>query len=326
MPIAISYGVNSDSDPLAQNTNSDDRSQLGVSLAISGLAIAIAYLAIVGIDNLPIQIANPSWLINAIVSIVDNGLYGLLALLLITAARLADPQQQRLRRLWRTCSRWAVLISLGFLLLIPALLLATRQSEAQVFTANAQRIEIVRRRLDNFRLRLSAARTSQEIAVLLKAEQGLVLSSDDLRRPVDSLRQALLSRLDQARSQLPNTSIARRQWRWSAWQRCLRISLMAIAYAIAFASLAQRGRTGLSFLQESSLAIHYGTLALLAGLQLQAAKRASARKLRDEIRISRQRHEQRLIQDEQDRLMAETFEQKDELGFHRERQQDPDDH
>lgn len=259
------------------------------------------------LDNLPLSIGSPIWLINSAVSVVDNSFYALIGLLLIALANGLGPKRSAFRPFARSCFRLAVAVCLGYLLLIPLLWHATRRSEAILFTAQAQRVEVARARLDGFRSRIVSASTTREIAALLKAEQGVNLSKEDLQRPPDALRLALLNRLDEARRQLPNTSIARRSWRWGAVQRSLRISLMAFAYAFAFASLAQRRNSPVPVLQEAVGAFFLAREAFAQSFHQRSSRRASARAFREDIRRARASRDQRHLQDQRDRAMAEAF-------------------
>lgn len=273
-------------------------------LLVSGISFLICYALVVFIELTPIAIGQPIWSINAAVTLIDNAFYALVGLLFVAISGLLSPQYSFAYKFYRRLARLAMWVCLGFLLLVPLQAFATWKTQQTFLNSRTTQLEIARARLDRFRSHIAGARNTTEIQALLKAEQGISLSSEDLRRPVDVLQQGLLTRLDEARRQLSNTRGQRRAWQWVALQRTIRISLMSLVYAVAFAAMARRKESTQSLLSEFGNTLAKTNLGGGQAIENWLEHRRSRRAFRQEILRNQQLHQQRLWQDEQDHLMA----------------------
>lgn len=272
-------------------------------LRLISLTLFTIYATIAISENIPVRLLNPIWQTNAIVTLVDNAFFALIGLLLLELAAWIDRSDSATQKLLQRCSRLAVTAVFGFLLLIPLQIFAAWKSQDLALGNRERTIELTRTRLDALRSRVALARSTSEIEALLKTTQGVQLSQQDRSRPVDDLRQALLSRLDAARRQLPDTRRERSDWQWSALQRSLRLILMTSATAFGFSVLARREPTQSPLLASIRSAIHQTVAGWAQTIETRSERRSSERAFRDEIRRTRELQERRRAQDEQDRAM-----------------------
>ncbi len=225
-------------------------------LAVVAMALFAVYLISVLAFILPPRLLDPLWQLSSIKTALEAAPIPLLGLVLLYLAAYLWPANLRLQRRREALARLAILASLGFLLMVPlqghAVWTAYRRSNS---VANQQQASATVR-ADAVRQAIEQATSVDDLQKRLLALQGPDLRITlDARRipaiPLPQLKRQLLSRLDQAEGQFKarvgpiDPATSERITRES-----LRVMLSAIAFAIAFATLAQRKNSLVPFLIE----------------------------------------------------------------------------
>jgi hypothetical protein len=209
------------------------------------------YLISVGSIALPPRLLDRQWQLAVSAALVDNAIIPLVGLGQLHLAALLDPAGLRLRALRKGAARLAIAAALGFLLLVPVQLHAAWG----VFTS--ARVELQRReqragaRFDALREAIGAATGAAELRSRLLALQGPSLSSADLGEPLPQLKQRLLASLNQVETGvMRQLEGAGRGPQDGLFRASVRVSLSALALALAFASGARRRGSEVSVLRE----------------------------------------------------------------------------
>ena len=165
-----------------------------------------------------------------------------------------DPNVDLLGQRHRLAARFAVAVSLGFLLLVPLLSLAAMAQQHQVATGQSSGIRRAETNLQALRQVVLSASNSQELHDRLLSLNGPVLNEADQTLPLPTLKAQVTGLLDQASAQ-----VARQKQQlppsnpWSLLSELLRNAFASLALAIGFAGLARRGRSNFSLLVELQL-------------------------------------------------------------------------
>jgi hypothetical protein len=225
-------------------------------LAVVSTALLIFYVISVLAFILPPRLLDPIWQLSSIKIAVEAAPLALLGLALLHLAAYLCPANLGLQRRREALARLAILASLGFLLCIPlqghAVWTAYRRSNS---VANQQQASATQRG-DAVRQAIEQASSTDDLQKRLLALQQpeLRISIDPGQFsaiPLPQLKRQLLSRLDQAEGQFKarvapiDPATSERITRES-----LRVMVSAIAFAIAFATLAQRKNSLVPFLIE----------------------------------------------------------------------------
>jgi hypothetical protein len=288
-----------------------DSFRLARALKICSICLFAVYIFVVASDNFPYRALDPVWIINAGVTLIDNSYYPLIGLVLLHLAVYHRPDHAPTQALLRRSRRLAGAASLGFALLIPLLFLASWRSEVVLLKPRFLRIEYTRSRLDQLRANVAEVKSVAELESLLKASQRIQLSPQDQRRPLEILRTELLRRLDEARQQLPDTRRQRADFRWSALLRWIRLSLIALVYAIAFAALSMRRKTEQSQLEGITDTCRGMWVSLGESIAQNREKTVARMAFREEIRNNLEWQQRRIEQDALDGLLISTHAEED---------------
>ena len=215
-------------------------------LAMVSMALLIVYVISVLAFILPPRLMDPLWQLSSIKIAVEAAPLPLLGLALLHLAAYLCPANLGLQRRREAWARLAILASLGFLLSIPlqghAVWTSYRLSNS---VANQQQASATER-AEGVRQAIEQATSTADLQKRLQALQrpDLRISLDASRIPsipLPQLKRQLLSRLDQAEGQFKarvapiDPATSERITRES-----LRVMVSSIAFAIAFATLAQR--------------------------------------------------------------------------------------
>jgi len=205
---------------------------------------------------LPPRLLDPLWQLSSIKIAVEAAPLPLLGLALLHLAAYLSPANLGLQRRRGALARLAILASLGFLLIVPlqghAVWTAYRRSNS---VANQQQASATER-AGAVRQAIEQATSVEDLQKRLQALQrpDLRITLDPSRFPsipLPQLKRQLLSRLDQAEGQF-KASVAPIDPATSEriTRETLRVMVSSIAFAIAFAALAQRKNSPVPFLVE----------------------------------------------------------------------------
>jgi hypothetical protein len=146
---------------------------LARGLSMAGLVLAGLYITILAGSFFPIQLLNPAWQLKIGSALINASPFPLVGLALLHLAHIVDPDDPLLAARQRLGARLAVAVSLGFLLLVPLLSLATVADQQQRQDAQAA---VIRRADSN----LQALR---QVVLSANKQPGASRSPDRPQRP-----------------------------------------------------------------------------------------------------------------------------------------------
>ncbi|WP_216904019.1 HpsJ family protein [Synechococcus sp. CCY 9618] len=225
-------------------------------LAVAAMALFVVYLVSVLATILPPRFPNPIWQLSSIKVITEGAPIPLLGLALLHLAAFLCPANIQLQKRRNALARLAILAALGFLLIVPLQSHAVWRSYRDSYSVAAQQQASATQRADAVRQAIEQATSAEDLQ-----ERLVALQRPDLRIrldaktfsaiPLPDLKKQLLSQVDQTEGQYKarfgslDPGATDRIFRDS-----LRAILSSIAFAIAFAALAQRKNSKSPFLME----------------------------------------------------------------------------
>ena len=220
------------------------------------LAVALVLFAVFGVSALaslwPVKPLEPIWLWQLSTTLVSQAWLPLLGMALVGISSVFSINDNA--RWWRrTLSRWSLVVSLGFALLVPLQILAAWQ----LSHARATTLEPGRSALETSSQELAAAiETARDVKDLqnqLNIYRAPGLIRGTLDRPLPELKRNLLIALREKELK------ERQQWKSASadlpqvkLSEVLQLSVASLAFAAGFASFAQRRGTAKSLLEEAA--------------------------------------------------------------------------
>jgi hypothetical protein len=216
-----------------------DSSFAGVLEAMS-LALLGIFLASVVVGAWPPKILDPQWQLSFSAGLINNASLALVGALLTPLALAFHPGSVRLRARRNAFRRWALAAAIGFLLLIPLQASAGWRLYRRVTSNAEQQISQSARKLTEVRQAIATATSPQELQAKLNQLVGnnAGLTPNQLRTPIDQLRQELLAQADQALNRLQQRIEVQSSLKPDRLiKETIRISLSSLFYSVAFAFL-----------------------------------------------------------------------------------------
>jgi len=221
------------------------------SLSVVALVLFVLFATLVAGAVWPVQLLNPLWQLRLAGSLVNGAPFALLGLALLQIAVELGPHDPVLQRRQRLCSQLAVIVALGFLLLLPLQGVAGLQQSRSTTSAQSTRISGAERRLVVLRQAVASATSNEEINERLQRLQGPVLGPADIAQPLPLLKAQVGAVLDQAAMQIARERQATPPTNpWRLLPELLRNAIACLALALGFAALAVRPGSERSLLQE----------------------------------------------------------------------------
>jgi hypothetical protein len=254
-------------------------------LAAASSCLLAVFLAAALAALLPIRFTDPTWQLGVISSLVNNGGFALISLVLLHFASHLEPGVGRWQARCTTFRNLAIAATLGFLLLVPLQGFATWRALSFVQADAAQQRRQVAQRFDALREAIRSAPTLEDLQGRLRQLGGPALQAVDPGQPLPQLRQQVLEALQQAetnvQAQLPALEPGRV---WGSIKESVRVVVSALAFAFAFGAAARRPGA---------------TESLFAGLVRGWAKGLKARRI-----TARERRDARQSSENATRLLA----------------------
>ena len=239
--------------PPSSERSSGSPSQLlsAPGLSVVALVLFVLFATLVAGAVWPVQLLNPLWQLRLASSLVNGAPFALLGLALLQIAVELGPHDPLLQRRQRLCSQLAVIVALGFLLLVPLQGVAGLQQSRSSTSVQSSRISGAERRLVVLRQAVASAASNAEINQRLQRLQGPVLGPADLAQPLPLLKAQVAAVLDQAALQIARQRQAAPPTNpWRLLPELLRNGIACLALALGFAALAVRPGSERSLLQE----------------------------------------------------------------------------
>jgi len=216
-------------------------------------ALFAAYLFAVAAQSLPVRLISANWRLDFVNSLVDNASIPLVGLGFAHLAVYLAPRDLSILVFRQRVSRWAVLASLGFLLMIPLQFTSAISLYLESANARVKDLDKADLRLNDFGVAIQNASTIEQLQSALIGFQGLSLSDADRAKPVSALRGLLNERINEARKILKERRrmvTAKPLDPTLLLIRSLRVVATSFFFALAFAACAQRPNQPLSLLEE----------------------------------------------------------------------------
>lgn len=210
---------------------------LATALALFGLFV----LAVVA-SALPVQVLERDWQQRFIELVIANSGFPIVGFAFVHLAAYVEPERLELFQLRQQLRRWAVLITVLYLLLIPLQLSITVRQFSDRTALQAEQRRRLSDQFSSFAALIRSAPDALSLQRQLTQANGPALSAADLAKPMPQLRQDLLAALRQAEAAMPATiqqATPLTPLVWAAVRDGLRLIGSSLLMAIAFAAGAQ---------------------------------------------------------------------------------------
>lgn len=198
----------------------------------------------------PVVLLNPAWLMRLATGLIGNAYLPLMGLISVHLAAYLHPKPS-LEGLRGSLAKWAVIASLGFLLLVPLQVWASWSLIQQNFSPLEKGKPAPDEPLQAMEKAIREAPDAATLQTQLTILRGPAITPQDMRRPLPELKQILLSSLQQARTNLLRKARSTPDPRiWVLIQDVIRFSIGALGYVIGFAAFAQRPNCKQTLLDE----------------------------------------------------------------------------
>ncbi len=245
-----------------------ERQRLASLLAAVANVLLLMFVLAVSLPLLPLKLADPFWQLSFTAALCSNGFLALLAVLLLNLAAALLPQADWLlgrRQLVGSLCRW---VALAYLLLIPLQGLAAWRALDWAGAAESRGARQELQRIAQFRQAVVSANSVAALQVNLAAIQAPPLGSVDQSQSLAAIKSGLLAQLQTVEQRaratrggqlavgsgsLPGKALDPAKL-LALGKDCLRVVLLSLGFALAFAAAAQRKGSALSVRAEWRLA------------------------------------------------------------------------
>ena len=245
-----------------------ERQRLASLLAAAANVLLLLFVLAVALPLLPLKLADPFWQLSFTAALCSNGFLALLVVLLLNLAAALLPEAEWLvgrRQLVGSLCRW---VALAYLLLIPLQGLAAWRALDWAGAAESRAARQELQRIAQFRQAVVSADSVAASQVNLAAIQAPPLGSVDQSQSLAAIKSGLLAQLQAVEQRARATSGGQAAVGSGSvpgkalepaklialGKDCLRVVLLSLGFALAFAAAAQRKGTPVSLLAEWSLA------------------------------------------------------------------------
>lgn len=251
-------------------------------LSLLGLMLIVVFLTKAASVMIPVRLLNSAWQLNTGTTLLNTAVLPLVGLAMLHLAVILDPLDPVLTRRLRPMAHLAVIAVVGYLLLIPLMGTAgLNQLRERVGSRDAE-LSRAGSRLEQLREAVKVATSVPDLESRLIALQGPRLEAADRLQPFPQLRIRVNDALNRVELQLSQAKAsAPRPNPWVLLPNIARDSVTSLAFAIAFAGLAQRPGSEISLLGELIGRVEFGLH------QRQITRRNRAGNLNDQDYVSR---------------------------------------
>jgi hypothetical protein len=220
-------------------------------LSLIALALFVTYVVTLLNAIPPLAVGKPAWLSNLISALLDGAPLALVGLGLIHLLADLEPDHLRLQARRRMVARWATGAVAGFLLLIPLQAVSAVQGYGLVARSQSSAMAVATERAAEFQRAIGAATSVEDLQRRIAALQGPGLRLEEGPASLPELKRTLNDRLQE--SLRSSRGVIHSPWRpelWAIVQRTLRVLVLALVYALAFAAGSQPRDGAPSLLRE----------------------------------------------------------------------------
>ena len=230
--------------------------QISRKLSLVGRCLLLIYLLFVVNSALPIKFFNILWQIKLSTGLVEHAPIALLGAIMIALAIYLDPGNEDLVKLQRLVARFCLLVSIGFLLLIPLRIFQVFSYQQTVDNMQDRQAAQALASVNKIKTALQQATSREDLEARLRAARAPALPPALRQRSLPELREGLSRSLSQVEERLQN----RRRQRNPTQElnnhlANAKMMLSALLYGGAFAAFGHRTNTDENFLDEVLLAV-----------------------------------------------------------------------
>jgi hypothetical protein len=224
-------------------------------LIAASTALFIFFGTIVFNAVVPAALLNPAWLLRLATGLISNAYLPLIGLVMVHLAATLY-RKSEIEAFKNSLAKWAVIASLGFLMLVPLQLWASWNLIQENFSSLERGKPAPDEPLAAMEKAIREAPDAITLQTQLTILRGPAITPQDMGRPLPELKKILLSSLQQARSNLLRKARSTPDPRgWVLVQDLIRFSIGAVGYAIGFAAFAQRPNSHVPLLEEWQAAL-----------------------------------------------------------------------
>jgi hypothetical protein len=229
--------------------------QISRRLSLIGICLLLVFCVFVIRAALPLQILNIVWQIQLSTSVVEFAPIAVLGVVLIALASFFDPGNEDLGGTQRLVAKLAMIVSLGFLLLLPLRVYHVFAFQQTIGNVQDRQISQGLTKVKKIKEALNQASSRQDLEVRLKAIGAPPLPEALRQRPLPQLKEGLLRSLNQVETNFQRRKpTSNKEKELNSYLSNGKMMLSSLLYAAVFAAAGQRSNSDENFLDEILLA------------------------------------------------------------------------
>lgn len=229
--------------------------QISRRLSLIGFCLLLVYCVFVLRSALPLQILNIVWQIQLSTSVVEFAPIAVLGVVLVSLASFFDQGNEDLGVAQRLVSRLALIVSLGFFLLIPLRIYHIFAFQQTIGNVQDRQISQGLTRVKKIKEAVNQASSREDLQARLKALSAPPLPEALRQRELPQLKEGLLRSLNQVEAQFQKRKPAvNKEKDLNSYLSNGKMMISSLLYAAVFAAAGQRSNSDENFLDEILLA------------------------------------------------------------------------
>jgi hypothetical protein len=229
--------------------------QISRRLSLIGICLLLVFCVFVIRAALPLQILNIVWQIQLSTSVVEFAPIAVLGVVLISLASFFDPGNEDLGGTQRLVAKLAMIVSLGFLLLLPLRVYHVFAFQQTIGNVQDRQISQGLTKVKKIKEALNQASSREDLEMRLKAIGAPPLPEALRQRPLPQLKEGLLRSLNQVEANFQRRKPAsNKEKELNSYFANGKMMLSSLLYAAVFAAAGQRSNSDENFLDEILLA------------------------------------------------------------------------
>ena len=229
--------------------------QISRRLSLIGFCLLLVYCVFVLRSALPLQILNIVWQIQLSTSVVEFAPIAVLGVVLVSLASFFDQGNEDLGGAQRLVARLALIVSLGFFLLIPLRTYHIFAFQQTIGNVQDRQISQGLSRVKKIKEAVNQASSREDLQARLKALSAPPLPEALRQRELPQLKEGLLRSLNQVEAQFQKRKPAvNKEKDLNSYLSNGKMMISSLLYAAVFAAAGQRSNSDENFLDEILLA------------------------------------------------------------------------
>ena len=229
--------------------------QISRRLSLIGFCLLLVYCVFVLRSALPLQILNIVWQIQLSTSVVEFAPIAVLGVVLVCLASFFDQGNEDLGGAQRLVARLALIVSLGFFLLIPLRTYHIFAFQQTIGNVQDRQISQGLTRVKKIKEAVNQASSREDLQARLKALSAPPLPEALRQRELPQLKEGLLRSLNQVEAQFQKRKPAvNKEKDLNSYLSNGKMMISSLLYAAVFAAAGQRSDSDENFLDEILLA------------------------------------------------------------------------